>query len=89
MQRADEVSKQHGIRAKAYQVEVSNADAVQKTVQQVVTDFGRLDVFVANAGMAISKPILDMSITEYKKLMEVNGKRRSSGDTRLRRLIPY
>jgi sorbose reductase len=67
------MAKAHNIRAKAYKVEVSDPSAVQKSIQQVVDDFGRVDVFVANAGMAISKPILDMEISEYKKLMEVNG----------------
>lgn len=29
---------------------VSDAEAVQKTIAKVVEDFGRIDVFVANAG---------------------------------------
>ncbi|CAK1367527.1 Sorbose reductase SOU2 [Cercospora beticola] len=62
----------HGIRAKAYQLEVSSSDRVDKVVEQIVADFGRLDVFVANAGMAISKPLLETSDEEYRKQMEVN-----------------
>lgn len=42
-------------------------------MDEVVKDFGRLDVFVANAGMAISKPILEQTVEEYKRQMEVNG----------------
>jgi sorbose reductase len=41
---------------------------------QVVQDFGRLDVFVANAGMAISKAITEQTLDEYRKQMSVNGK---------------
>lgn len=52
---------------------VSNVAKVQTTMDEVVKDFGRLDVFVANAGMAISKPILEQTVEEYKRQMEVNG----------------
>lgn len=70
--RAEELSKTHNITAKAYQVEVSSPEKVQQAVQEVVKDFGSLDCFVANAGMAISKPILEQTIEEYRRQMEVN-----------------
>ncbi|KAF2206758.1 hypothetical protein CERZMDRAFT_52420 [Cercospora zeae-maydis SCOH1-5] len=66
------LAEQHGIRAKAYQLEVSSSDRVDKVVEQIIADFGRLDVFVANAGMAISKPLLETTDEEYRKQMEVN-----------------
>ncbi|KAI5363664.1 Putative short-chain dehydrogenase/reductase SDR, NAD(P)-binding domain superfamily [Septoria linicola] len=56
------LAEQHGIKAKAYQLEVSDPRKVEKTINQIVEDFGRLDVFVANAGMAISKPTTETSI---------------------------
>lgn len=68
---------------------VSSPEEVQKAVGDVVKDFGRIDVFVANAGelgldavirislmvagMAISKPILEQTLEEYRKQMSVNG----------------
>lgn len=72
IQRGEELAKAHGIKAKAYQVEISDASKVQAGVEQVVKDFGRIDVFVANAGMAISKPILEQTLDEYRKQMSVN-----------------
>lgn len=74
---------------------VSNSDQVQSTITKVVEDFGKIDVFVANAGtltqphdlclrsqnmigMAISKPILEQTLDEYKKQMSVNGTRHES-----------
>ena len=53
---------------------VDDAEAVRTAVGAVVRDFGRLDVFVANAGMAISKPVLDTTLDEYRQQMSVNGK---------------
>ena len=59
--------------AQAYQVAVTDPKRVEEVVAEIVKDFGKLDVFVANAGMANSKPVLDMSIEEYRQLMGVNG----------------
>jgi sorbose reductase len=67
-----DLAKQHSISVRAYQVEVSDPSKVQRAVEDVVTDFGRLDVFVANAGMAISQPLLDQSLDDYRKIMSVN-----------------
>jgi len=70
--RAEELAKTHNIKAKAYQVEVSQPEKVQAAIREAVDDFGQVDILVANAGMAISKPILETSIEEYKRQMEVN-----------------
>lgn len=71
--KAEELAKKHGNKFKAYQIEISDPEKVQELVAKVVQDFGRLDVMIANAGMAISKPILETSVEEYKKQFAVNG----------------
>ncbi|KAL4776488.1 hypothetical protein BDW60DRAFT_176461 [Aspergillus nidulans var. acristatus] len=70
--KAEGLAKEHGVRAVAYKVDVSDPDAVQSTISTVVKDFGKIDVFVANAGMAISKPILSQTLPEYKAQLSVN-----------------
>ncbi|KAJ4178466.1 hypothetical protein NW755_013181 [Fusarium falciforme] len=70
--RAQDLVNQHGVKAAAYKVDVSDVSQVQETLQTVLKDFGKIDVFVANAGMAISKPILEQTIDEYKKQLSVN-----------------
>lgn len=62
----------HHVQVKAYQLEVSDPKRVEETINEIVRDFGRLDVFVANAGMAISKPLTETSVEEYRRQMEVN-----------------
>ncbi len=52
---------------------MTDAAKVEQTINEVVKDFGKLDVFVANAGMAISKAITETSLDEYRKQMSVNG----------------
>ena len=71
-EKAKQLTEQHGIKAAAYQLEISDPTKVEKVINQIASDFGRLDVFVANSGAAISKPILEMTIEEYRHLVSVN-----------------
>lgn len=70
--KAAALAKDFGVRARAYQVNVTDAEAVRKALDEVVRDFGRVDCFVANAGMAISKPITEQTVEEYKRQVAVN-----------------
>ena len=72
VKKAAALAEKFGVKVKAYQVQVTDPKKVEDGIAQIVKDFGKLDVFVANAGIAISKPVLDMSIDEYKSLTSVN-----------------
>ncbi|CAG8139659.1 unnamed protein product [Penicillium olsonii] len=72
IEKAKALADQHSIKTSAYKVDVSDSTQVSETVTRVVQDFGKIDVFVANAGMAISKPILEQTLDEYRKQMSVN-----------------
>ncbi|KAL5121439.1 hypothetical protein ACEQ8H_000510 [Pleosporales sp. CAS-2024a] len=72
IERASTLAKQHSVQTKAYRVNVTDASAVQAAMQQVVQDFGQIDVFVANAGTGDSQPLLDQSLDAYKNLMATN-----------------
>ncbi|KAJ5272896.1 hypothetical protein N7478_008021 [Penicillium angulare] len=67
-----ELARKYNLKVKAYQVEVSKPEVVEAAVKQVVSVFGGLGVFVANAGMCISKPVLETSIDEYRHQMSVH-----------------
>lgn len=47
-ERAAELGKRFNVKCKAYQCDVSDYEAVQKLVQDVKSEFGRIDVFIAN-----------------------------------------
>ncbi|OLN97168.1 putative NADP-dependent mannitol dehydrogenase 1 [Colletotrichum chlorophyti] len=75
IRRSQELAKAHNVRTAAYKVDVSDSNQVQETIAKVLEDFGKIDVFIANAGyyrMAISKPILEQTLDEYRKQMSVN-----------------
>lgn len=70
--KAEEFSKKSGKKVKAFKCDVADHKAVQQLIQDIVKEYGRIDCFIANAGMAISKPILEQTIEEYQKQMDVN-----------------
>lgn len=73
IEKAKQIGEKYGVKAEAYQLQVSDAAAVEAGVKKIADDFGRIDVFVANAGAGTSKSVLDTTIEEYKQTMAVNG----------------
>src|ERR1700742_3960777 len=46
-----------GVKARAYQADQASPEAVEKLVNTVARDFGRLDILVNNAGVSIGSPV--------------------------------
>ncbi|MBI5670017.1 MAG: glucose 1-dehydrogenase [Chloroflexi bacterium] len=58
--------------ANAYISDVGDPQAVQQMVNQVVADFGRLDVLINNAGIEPKVSVLDMAVDDWRRVLEVN-----------------
>ncbi len=54
------------------EADVSDAVQVQASVDQVALAFGRIDALVNNAGIAVFKPILDTTVDEWRRVLDVN-----------------
>lgn len=52
--------------------DVSDPGSVQDAVQKAKEKFGRIDALVNNAGIAIFKPILEVSLEDWQRVMAVN-----------------
>ncbi|CBY01459.1 hypothetical protein IAQ61_003287 [Plenodomus lingam] len=71
-ERAATLAQQHAVKTKTYSVDITDAAAVEQAMDAVVADFGKIDVFVANAGTGDSKPLLEQTLDSYHALMKVN-----------------
>lgn len=61
-----------GGRALAIQADNVDASAVKSAVNETVKSFGGLDVLVSNAGIAIFKPLDELSLDEFDRIVAVN-----------------
>lgn len=61
-----------GNHVKAYRADVSKYEEVEKLVEAVVSDFGRLDVMINNAGLSREYSLIDMTGEQFEQLWRIN-----------------
>jgi len=61
-----------GAPARGYLCDVSSAESADGCVEQVVKDFGRLDVLVNNAGITRDGLVLRMTDDQWQKVIQIN-----------------
>ena len=61
-----------GGRAIAYEVDVTSPSTVVDFVHRAVDSFGRLDVFVGNAGISSLSPVGDLDVDGWSSMIDVN-----------------
>ncbi|MFD8911491.1 SDR family oxidoreductase [Streptomyces sp. NPDC059575] len=62
----------HGVRAAAYEADVSDEDQVVAMTDRMVREFGTIDILVANAGLQRDAPFTEMSVAQWQKVLDVN-----------------
>ncbi|MER6216192.1 MULTISPECIES: SDR family oxidoreductase [unclassified Streptomyces] len=61
-----------GVRAYAHEADVSQEDQVVGMVARMVEEFGTIDVMVANAGLQRDAAFTDMTMDQWRKVLDVN-----------------
>ena len=61
-----------GIKAKGYQSDAANFAAAEKLIEEIVADFGKLDIVVNNAGITRDTLLMRMSEQQWDEVMETN-----------------
>jgi 3-oxoacyl-[acyl-carrier protein] reductase len=69
---AEEITRFSDTPALAIQADVTVQKDVYKMVAHTESDLGPLDVLVNNAGAAIFKPLMDTTVEEWDRLMNIN-----------------
>ncbi|MBV9604348.1 MAG: SDR family oxidoreductase, partial [Solirubrobacterales bacterium] len=58
--------------ASVHQGNVASAEDCNRTVNEVLEQYGRLDILVNNAGITVDKPVLKMADDDWYKVLAVN-----------------
>ena len=61
-----------GVKAKAYQCDVSSFDNTKEIINQIIADFGQVDILVNNAGITKDGLMLSMSEQNFDAVINTN-----------------
>lgn len=71
-ERAAEEIRKSGGSAHAFALDVTDDKAVGQFIQAAVSRLGRIDVLVNSAGIREIKPVLELSLEEWRRVIDVN-----------------
>jgi len=61
-----------GSNAKSYAIDLGDISQVATKMRAIVEDMGGVDILINNAGMAYIGELIDMPLTEWQKLLDLN-----------------
>lgn len=61
-----------GGRAMAFRADVSSEEEVQAMFRRTVEEFGTVDILVNNAGLQVDAPFHEMTLAQWRKVIDVN-----------------
>ncbi len=67
-----ELSQKYGVKVVAYQSDAGNYNAAQELADQVVADFGSIDVLINNAGITRDTLLMRMSEEQWDEVLNTN-----------------
>ncbi len=69
---AESLMQKYGILAKGYELDVTNENQVNEVVDQIIEDFGKIDILVNNSGTTWGAKVEEMPLEAWEKVMNVN-----------------
>jgi NAD(P)-dependent dehydrogenase (short-subunit alcohol dehydrogenase family) len=61
-----------GAKAAAWTCDVTSESTVESVFADVIRRFGRIDILVNNAGAAVRKPAVELSMEEWRRVLDLN-----------------
>jgi len=71
LQAAEEL-QQLGVKASALACDVKNPASIQEVVDATLSQFGKIDVLINNAGISWGAPVEEMRLEDWNKVIETN-----------------
>lgn len=71
-EQAADALAEFGDRAAFYQFDITDTDNAQALVDRIVQEQGRIDILINNAGNHCKKFIWDMTVEDYKRVLDVH-----------------
>lgn len=68
----EELEKLYSIKALAIKADVSNENEVKNMVELIIKEFGKIDVLVNNAGIAIDKEFEERTVEDWQLTLNIN-----------------
>ena len=68
----EELESKYNIEALTIKADVSNENEVKNMIQQIINKFGKIDVLVNNAGIAIDKEFEDRTVEDWQITLNTN-----------------
>lgn len=68
---ADEITEKYG-KALFVQADVSSAEAMQHVREETFKAFGRVDILILNAGIAVANKVENISLEEWQRHLNIN-----------------
>jgi len=72
MEKTAEEIRKIGRKALAIAMDVTSLPQIEKAVQKIVSEFGRIDILVNNAATRSHKPLLEISEAEWRSVIDTN-----------------
>lgn len=67
-----ELEEKYNVKSKAYKCNVGDYADVEKLVKDVIAEFGKVDVFIANAGRTADSGILDGTVEAWNEVIQTD-----------------
>ncbi|KAF7542001.1 hypothetical protein G7Z17_g11824 [Cylindrodendrum hubeiense] len=68
----EELIRDYGVKVKAYKLNVADYNDVERFVDEVVADFGKIDGFVANAGATANSGVVDGTAADWDHVIQID-----------------
>jgi NAD(P)-dependent dehydrogenase (short-subunit alcohol dehydrogenase family) len=69
---AHEIEAQHHVKVLTVATDVSDETSVEEAASMVLATFGRVDILVNNAGIAHVAPLLELTLADLQRVLDVN-----------------